>query len=292
MTRSRLFSILAVLPIVCGLCFVAYHYGPGPTAEAVPTAKVEPKDVKPAPPPAAKLDQKTQVFQLFGIQEKEVARGRANTTPAEYLNSLETLYRQRGYEKLAVNALSTKAKLKGRDPKKAAQKFFLSQESDGISTVWATGPDADHTTAQEAAEPLSFTTLVTKSEDGGAEWVAYRMQIDRSKLEQLGKLNDNDFPGTDPLNIPRPKGMHRIYALGSARGSIVMYKSQQTETTLLAYYIKELPRSGWILDTEVTANANKMTRGVMCFTMGQRFCMIWVTPGKDPNTSNVTISSY
>ena len=295
MIRSRIVSILAVLPLVCGLVFVAYYFGPGPTAVAVPVAKNGPSDGKPINLPAAKPDQNSQVFKLFGIHDKEIARGRADSTPGDYLNSLETVYKQRGYQKLVVDNPATKGKLKRRARvarKAGAQKFFIRQESDGAGSIWATGVDADHTTAQEATEPFSFTTLVTKSESGGAEWVAYRMQVDQGKLQQLGKLNNDDFPGTDPLHVPRPKGMQRIYAAGSARGSIVMYKSHETETALLAYYIKELPRSGWNLDTEVTANANKVTRGVMCFTMGPRFCMIWITPGKEPNTSTVTISSY
>ncbi len=261
----------------------------------MPAAKNEPKDVKEITAPTGKLDQNSQILQLFGIHDKEIARGRADSTPVDYLNSLETVYQQRGYQKLVVDTPATKGKLKRRARvarKAVAQKFFIRQESDGAGSIWATDVDADHTSAQEATEPFSFTTLVTKSESGGADWVAYRMQIDRVKLEQLGKLDNDDFPGTDPLHVPRPKGMQRIYAAGSARGSIVMYKSHETETTLLAYYIKELPRSGWNLDTEVTANANKVTRGVMCFTMGPRFCMIWITPGKEPNTSTVTISSY
>ena len=188
MIRSRIVSILAVLPLVCGLVFVAYYFGPGPTAVAVPVAKNDPNDAKPTTPPAAKPDQNSQVFKLFGIHDKEIARGRADSTPGDYLNSLETVYKQRGYQKLVVDNPATKGKLKRRARvarKAGAQKFFIRQESDGAGSIWATGVDADHTTAQEATEPFSFTTLVTKSESGGAEWVAYRMQVDQGKLQQL-----------------------------------------------------------------------------------------------------------
>jgi hypothetical protein len=205
---------------------------------------------------------------------------------------LEALYRQRGYQKFENNK-PKKNQTNGRSLSKqsVSMKFFQREEANGMGSISAVGGDADYTTEHQSTEPFSFSTLVTSVEGGGVEWVAYRLEIDKDKIANMGNLANEDFPGTDPANIPRLPGLQRIYATSSSSGSVAMYKSKETQTALLLRYLDQMAHSGWRLDQDVTSAANKAVHGVMSFTQGPRFCMIWVMQDESTGESNVTISS-
>jgi hypothetical protein len=290
--KKRVAGLLLALPLMLVLCVVAYKFGPSPTGnagQAEPTTAPELQRGKAESSQSANA----QLFDLFGMYQAAVAKGRVQVGPQEYLNSIEALYRQRGYAKLDTNDRSPKRrKLVPRSAQKTTGKFFEREQSDGIGSISAIGYDADYGTDQQSPEPFSFSTLVVPAENGGAEWATYRMEIDRSKLEQLANLKDGDFPGADPANIPRPQGLRRIYAFASVRGSIAMYKSMETEAALTVHYLDEMPRRGWRLEPGVISNANTSAHVVMCFTKAQAFAMIWVTTDKDTGATNVTVSSH
>ena len=292
MLRKRLVSLVLVSPLLAGLCIAAYELGPGPS-RVVKTETTEPAPVAAAPstqPP------NQQVFELFGMYQTAIGRGTAPVTPVEFLNSLEARYVQRGYQRadefdpsLKVN----KAKRASKRTARAPVKFFQRDDSNGIANLSATGPDANLDSNEVTLEPYTFSTLVAPAANGGTDWATYRIGIDRQKVAQLAQLDHGDFSGSDPAGIPRPPGLQRVYALGSGTASLALYKStDQSDVALITIYLEQMPRYGWQLDSAATAAANKIASGVMCFTRGARSCLVWISPGKEPNTASVAISSH
>src|SRR5262245_3776145 len=99
MQRQKLVSLLSITPILAGLCVVAYKFGPSPDRTVKSqTVEAEPVAV-PAKPPAERAEN-SQLFELFGMHQTAIAKGKVAVTPAEYLDSLEKIYAQRGYRKL------------------------------------------------------------------------------------------------------------------------------------------------------------------------------------------------
>ncbi len=294
MQRKRLLSLLAVLPVLIGLSVAAYKFGPSPTRIVKPQA-IEPAPIAATPKPEIPRVENSQLFELFGIRQTAVARGTVTVTPAEYLNSLEAIYRQRGYRKAEPPGSNPKPRSKRERRRKEPEpfKFFQRDETGGIASISATGDDADHTSKEVAADPYTFSTLVVGVAGRGSEWATYRMTVDLDKAGQLQRLEQDDFPGFDPVDVPRMSGLQRIYTHSSGSASIAIYQSKEmSDVALLSLYLQQMPQHGWILDDAATAAANKVASGVMSFKQGARSCLIWVTPGKDGSAANVTISSH
>jgi hypothetical protein len=295
MLPKRVTGLLFISPLVIALCLAAYKFGPTSSGKTAPTETIASFDSKPIAT-ADTQQSHSKLFELFGMYENAVGKGRVKANASDFLDSIEALYRQRGYEKLETTNLTNLKKRKfvpHRNAKNVAPKFFQRQEeADGISTISATGLDADYNSTKPADKPFSFSTLVTQAEDGNIDWTTYRIEVDRTKLDQLSNLKNNDFPGSDPANVPRFEGLQRIYALNSERGSVAIYKSNEQQNSLLLRYLRDMPRYGWRLDDQATSDAGRAASGVMCFTRGQNMCLIWITPNKDTNGSNITISAY
>jgi hypothetical protein len=293
MLRQRLISLVFVLPLLAGLCIAAYKFGPSPgrivsheTAAAAPIA---------AAPAASTQPESKQIFELFGMYQTAVSSGKAALAPTEYLNFLETRYRERGYRKIDEFDPGSKEirKRKSRRNEREPLKFFQRDDANGIANISATGEDADLDASESATEPYTFSTLVTPATGGGSNWATYRIQIDHRKLAQLDQRNGADFPGNDPASIPRPPGAQRVYALSSGTAALAIYKSKDTSNAaLLTHYFQEMPRYGWQLDTSATSAANKIVSGVICFTRGARSCLVWINQDREPNTVSITVSSH
>jgi hypothetical protein len=293
MQRQKLVSLLSITPILAGLCVVAYKFGPSPD-RTVTSQTVEAAPVAVATKPPADRPENSQLFELFGMHQTAIAKGRVAVTPVEYLNSLEAVYAQRGYRKVEPLDSNQKSKRKRdrRSKEPVPTKFFQRDDTVGIANISATGEDADHSSTEVATEPYTFSTLVVPVAGGGSEWATYRLSIDRSKLAQLARLDQDDFPGFDPLDVPRMPGLQRIYTHSSGSASLAMYKSRKmSDVALLSQYLQQMPRHGWTLDDAATAAANRVVSGAMCFRQGSRSCLIWVTPGED-SAASVTISSH
>lgn len=294
MLRKRLSGLALILPLLLGLGGAAYKWGPNPakSAEQPATNSAPAVNAQTSGPQT----QNARLLELFGMYQEAVARGRVTVTPAEYLNSIEALYKQRGYRKAEnfdPGKASKKSHKKVRRRETGPDKFYLRDESSGIANISATGIDANYSSNETAATPYTFSTVVVPAENGGSDWATYKIGIDPNKLGLLAELGSHDFPGTDPEGIPRLPGLQRIYALSSANGSLVIYKTTEaTDTALMMRYLDEMPHHGWTLDSNATSGANKIASGVMCFKQGTRSCLIWVTEGKPKGTTNVTISSY
>lgn len=292
MVSKRITSLVIALPLLAGLCIGAYKLGPSPSR----TVKEETTPVaSPATPAAPTPVANGQLFELFGMYQTAVAKGTAAIAPAEYLNALEARYRQRGYRRMEdfdPNRKVTKKRSSQRTTSESI-KFFQRDDGNGISNLSATGEDADLDSTEVTTEPYTFSTLVAPAASGGTDWATYRIELDRTKLAQMGQLDNKDFPGNDPIDIPRPAGLQRIYALGSGTASLAIYKStDKSDTALIALYVETMQRHGWQLDSAATSAANKVASGVMCFNRETRSCMVWISPGKEPNTTTVTVSSH
>ena len=296
MLRKRLPGFLIVLPLLAALGIAVYKLGPQPRHTMdQPAANESPAPVtaqaKPAQP------EKSGLLELFGMHQTAVATGRVENTPVEYVNSLEELYRQRGYNKIESFDPDEVPVKKNGGKKAAAEtnsvKFFQRNDGAGIVNISATGTDADLNSSERALTPYTFSTFVVPAEGGGANWATYKLEMDRSKLDQLAKLEDGEYPGSDPKDVPRLPGLQRMYALATAGGSLAIYEGRETsDTAVMLKYLEEMPRYGWRLDSAATSEANKVAAGVMCFVRGTKSCLIWVTPGKQSGTTNVTISSH
>ncbi|HEY6802072.1 MAG TPA: hypothetical protein VI306_00710 [Pyrinomonadaceae bacterium] len=291
--RTKLESLLVVLPLIGGLIAAVYKFGPHPPpkADEQPVATELAGATTAATQPTADGG---QVFALFGLNQTATGKGRIQSTPDEYLNALEARYLQRGYRKVEkfdptqVKQKAGKAKPQASDPK-----FFQRDESDGLASISATGTDADYNSSEVSMAPYTFTTVVTRVDNNTSDWATYKMIFDRSKLAQLDNVIAGDFPGNDPSLIPRLPGLQRIYALSAANASVVIYKSKElAHDALMMKYLEEMPRYGWQLDSAASAESNKIASGVMCFTRGGRSSLIWITPGKNNEPCNVTISSH
>jgi hypothetical protein len=295
MLSKKLSNLLLILPLILGLGVVAYRSGPVPKDKGGNSEASAPVEVQPG-----KQEQtqpaNSRVMELFGMYETAVAKGQAEVTPTEYLNSVEIMYLRRGYRKVGENIQPVKRRAKAgkRNLREITGiKFFQRDESNGIGSISATGQDADYSSDKLQVDPFTFTTLVVPGDGGLANWATYRMGIDRNKLAQLANLDDGDFPGADPIGIPRLQGLQRIYALQSGGGSLAIYKSKMAAwNSILLQYLVEMPRHGWRLDSGATSDASNVVPGVMCFTQGTRSCMIWVTPSNRNGAANVTISSH
>jgi hypothetical protein len=292
--RKRLTALLSVLPIVAALVLIAYKFGPSPNGAAVDRKTNEPETARAPPKSPDSQPSNTNVLKLLGIIQTPIDKGRVQMSQVEYLNSLETRYLERGYQKLNDNSLIN-GKQKRRDLGGANQldkvRFYLRQESDGVGSIYAVGSDADLTASHPAGKPVSVSTMVVPFGDGQSEWASYRLEIDLDKAKSFGDLDHGDFPGADPRDIPRLSGLQRIYALTSSNGSMAIYKSNEAESSVMAHYLNEMPRYGWGLDPDHASNTQNSAPGVMYFTRGVRFCMIWITTNKETGTTNVTISS-
>ena len=289
-SREKWVSLLLALPLIVVLAVTAYKFGPRSNAKPA----TEPAN---QPPPAVDTAEvgDGQLLKLFGAEETGAAKGRVKMTPTEYLNYVEALYRQRGYKKVEASSPANGEKQKGKPARRTVHrpiKFFQRHEENGAGSIYAVGTDADYNTDKVADEPFSFSTMVVAAK-GESEWQTFRLSFDLNKIAKFADgLKNGDYPGADPGNVPRLAGLRRLYALTSATGSIAIYSSNEPEVALVAHYLKEMPRYGWRLDSDVAANAIPAGEGIMYFMRGSRFCMIWIKSNKAAGGTNVTISSY
>lgn len=296
MLRKRLLGLLFILPLLLALGVAVYKLGPRPgkTMDQI-AANVLPATVSTQSKPVP--SDKSGLLELFGMHQTAVAKGRVELTPTDYVKSLEDLYRQRGYDKIDSfdpgKALTKKKRGKQPSAQADSVKFFQRNDEEGMINISATGIDADLSSNVSNVEPYTFNTLVVPAEGGGANWATYKVEMDRSKLDRLAHLEDEEFPGSDPKDVPRLPGLQRIYAISTSSGSLAIYEGREANhTAVILRYLEEMPRYGWHFDSAATSEANKVATGVMCFVRRTKSCLIWVTPGKSAGTTNVTISSH
>jgi len=324
LSRERVFGLaLAALAIVTGL-WAIYRFGPRPEKAIIRQSAAR----QPISAPAQNQDSAGQALgsdlfsALFEASTSQVASGRAVEPPAKYVESLEAVYRSRGYrrfEPAAVGGRDRQSLEKSRSQmlnqmrlNQLRGKIYWLSEAGGISTITAWGEDADPTT--EVANTKSsnvqkqmYLTTAAPAEDGGSQWTTYRYLADASRLQALNNQlqSDVDWPGQDPLGIPRPSGLRRLISVGqpsnqeggrqseaeAGRSSMmVVYQAQQRAEPLAEWYAKEMPLAGWSLNPQAGQSKEKK-QGVLYFTKDHRSCLVWIKSSAGGDQTTVVVSA-
>src|SRR5262245_13252399 len=218
---------LGALAIVAGI-WAIYRFGPRPEKLISKQAGAN----LPISAPAANRESEHQALgsdlfsALFKASTSPIASGRAGDAPAKYIESLETIYRRRGYRRLEAVAngggdRQNLEKLRSQRLNRMRGKIYWRTEAGGVSTIAAWGEDADPNAATPAAKTSNaqkqmYLTSVSPAEGGGAQWTTYRYMADSSGLQALHDQlqSDGDWPGQDPLDVPRPSGLRRLISIG------------------------------------------------------------------------------
>jgi hypothetical protein len=319
---------LSALAVVAGL-WAIYRFGPRPEKAITRQSAAS----QPVSTPAPNQESASQALgsdlfsALFKASTSQVASGRAVEPPAKYVESLEAIYRGRGYrrfEPASVGGRDRQSLEKSRSQmlnqmrlnqmrlNQLRGKIYWLTEAAGISTIAAWGEDADPTT--EVANTKSsniqkqmYLTTVAPAEDGGSQWTTYRYLAEASRLQALNNQlqSDGDWPGQDPLGIPRPSGLRRLISVGQPSNQeggqqseaeadrssmMVVYQSQQRAEPLAEWYAKEMPLAGWSLSPQVGQSKEKK-QGALYFIKDHRSCLVWIKSGAGSDQTTVVISA-
>jgi hypothetical protein len=305
---------LGALAIVAGI-WAIYRFGPRPEKVITKQAGAN----QPISAPAANRESAPQALgsdlfsALFKASTTQLASGRSGDAPAKYIESLEAIYRRRGYRRFEAVAngggdRQNLEKLRSQRLNQMRGKIYWRTETGGVSTIAAWGEDADPTAKSTNAQKQMYLTSVSPAEGGGAQWTTYRYMADSSGLQALqDQLQSNgDWPGQDPLDVPRPSGLRRLISIGQPGNQsvasqsepmagqrstvMVVYQSQQRAEPLAEWYMKEMPLAGWSLNPPAGQSKENM-RGALYFTKGHRSCLVWINSGAGSEPTSVIISA-
>ena len=314
LSRGKLSGLaLAVAAIIIG-SWAIYHFGPRPdktTSSQAPAAQ-------PIAAPSPKRESVPQKLSanlfdaIFKASTTAIASGRAGDPPAKYIESLETIYRRRGYQKLdrqtggsGDQGLET---LHSQIQNQMRRKLYWRTEAGGASTIGAWGEDGDPNSERPKADTKNvqkqiYLTAVSPDEGGGSQWTTYRYLSDASQLKALNDhlQSGGDWPGQDPPEVPRPSGLRRLVSIdqlinqdrheaGQSSTVMVVYQAKQQAGPLAEWYMKEMPLAGWNLLPQAGQSQEKMP-GVLQFSRGNRSCLVWITPGTGSDPTSVIIST-
>jgi hypothetical protein len=313
LSREKLLGLaLTVLAIIVG-SWAIYFFGPRPEMKISSQAPAN----QPITAPSPKQERAPQTLgadlfnELFKASTTQSASGRTGDSPAKYSESLETVYRRRGYRKLDQQAgeigEQNPGKLRSQMLNQLRKKVYWRTEAGGIYTIAAWGEDADPTSERPGAktngQKQMYLTAVSPAEGGGAQWTTYRYLDDTSQLNALNNQlqSGGDWPGQDPPEVPRPSGLRRLVSIdqlmnqarpkaGQSSTVMVVYQAQQQALPLAEWYMKEMPLAGWNLLPQAGQSHEKMP-GVLHFTKGNRSCLVWITPGAGSDPTSVIISA-
>lgn len=300
---------LAALAISAG-GWVIYRFGPRPetagTRQAAgnqPTPEYTPNQKNMGPALGADL-----FSALFNAASSPLTSGRANDSPAQYLESLEASYRRRGYRRFVPEESGggdrrSLEQMRSRRLNRLRGKLYWRTDLGSVSTITAWGEDADPNA--DPANPKTslsqkqiYLTVVSPAEAGGSHWTTYRYLADASKLHALNDQlqSDGDWPGEDPHEVPRPSGLRRLISIGypnQQRGKavtlMVVYQSRMRAESLAEWYKKEMPLAGWRLNSPAGARTREGMQGVLSFTKESRSCLVWINSGAGSDPTSIII---
>jgi hypothetical protein len=249
---------------------------------------------------------------LFKSSVSTLASGRSGDAPAKYVESLEAIYRRRGYRKLDRDAAGgVRQSLEQARSQRINQvrgKIYWRTEVGGVSTIAAWGEDADPNATITNVQKQMYLTAVSPADGGGSQWTTYRYLADAFALQAFNEQlqSDGDWPGQDPLDIPRPPGLRRLISVGqpnsqpgAAQGGpeagqspmvMVVYQSRQRAEPLAEWYTKEMPLAGWS-PNQPAGQFREQMRGALHFTKGHRSCLVWINSGAGEDPTSVIISA-
>lgn len=311
LSNEKVFGLaLATIAIAAGI-WAINRYGPRPEK----TTPGQTSANQPVSSPTSNQDGGGKAFggdlfdALFKASTSPLASGRAGDSPAKYLETLEEVYRRRGYRRFEPAGGGSGARLSVEESRnqrvnQMRGKIYWRTDAGGVSTIAAWGEDADPNTEITSAKSTGvqkqmYLTAVSPAEGGGSRWTTYRYMADSPELRALhDQMQSNgDWPGQDPLDVPRPSGLRRLISIGrpnnqdeQSKTDMVIYQSQQRVEPLAEWYMKEMPLAGWSFNPPAGESGEK-TRGVLHFTKGHRSCLVWINPGAGSDPTSVIISA-
>jgi hypothetical protein len=296
---SRALDLVLAAAIVAGGGWAAHHFGPKPAAgrPEPPTAAQK------AAAPAAQTvkaadrtaDQGLPTFSMFDVGRTRVGGGIADGTPDEFIAATERTYLERGFRQVKVGPDAAR---EPKTPGLSWDKIYYRADCP-FEMLLAFGRGADPADA-DAAGTSAYMTVCAPTRDGRTEWATFRYDPQTSIPDELKNFRPDDpasdFPGEDPVGVPRAPGARRLFSvtrpLPAGKGVIAFYQIKAPIDEVKRYYTQEMALRAWRLDTFTTNQAAAFGRGVLCYTQGQRLCTLWIdqkTPGDE--TVNVVVSS-
>jgi hypothetical protein len=288
--------ILGAIVILAGL-WAINHFGPRPAekkiAQEVASDSAQARSTRAMTlQPVINLDFLTASFRKA---EAPLASGQVNASVKQHLDSLEALYRGRGYQKFERGANATEARQQIR---KMGRKLFWRFENGNEGGIGACGNDANPTAETSDANNQVYITVVYTAENGFTQWVTYRHATDTAKAPPLPAFllnKESDWPGQDPRDIPRPSGLWRRLSFShpgvNGNNQSAVYETTLLPETLMDFYTKAMSEAGWQLDPEATKQAGELLRGALCFNRGNSSSWVWVGTGKNGGPTSVVVSS-
>lgn len=288
--RRRVTELLVAAAVGAAIIWGAARYGPRPwlrpstdQAETQTPLRMQEQIVQqyPAPRPTpgdASFDEAFSRAALNGHVEMGVR---------DFVNGLEAKYRQRGYVKrqrnplAALDADDSTGKAGGR-----LRKFYWRGVLPQGELILARGVDANPNSEEVLEQPDVFVTTVAPEAGGGVSWSTYRYGLTQQLADSLEA--GGDLPGADPPFVPRPPGIRRILSLPQAaaggNGFLAVYASGRPAHELANWYVEQMSKT-WSFDPVATSQAREVAEGTFCFTQSTRFCLVWVAPEADGQTT-------
>ena len=273
--------LAAVLLAVCTWVFVKFAPVPEPRQEGQAAAGdngAAKHAAAPAPEAAAEAAPAASQMSLLGGGG---AGGHVDESPEEYAQRIEAVYVGRGYRDF-----EEVRRRGGKQSADASAKLYWRRQYEGSEMICAVGYDADPDSAVPSSEMQLLITVVTPGAEGGSEWTRRRYPASPEVLRMQRGLAEGDLPGQDPPQVPRPKGLRRLFSISPATpgdGSLAVYAGGQEPSELAAWY-RSAMSGAWQYRAAETADAAEATGGAMYFTRGDRLCLVWVSRGMTSRT--------
>lgn len=254
---------------------LAYRYGPRPEAHA-DTARATSAEAS-RPTPSSMDKSGAAMFESLGLATNRTASGQSDLGADAVLDAVERTYVRRGFISGAPGA--TVADIGKAGPTRHPRELYFRSECP-IGMIVGVGRNSNPATeaAPETTDFVAYVTLASPLPEGGSAWATLR--YDRTAVEALSKIRlvdaNGDFPGIDPLGVPRIPGSRRLLAVPrlSGSGALTFYEVGGSIADIRAYTMAEMERAGWRLDPyqmlEVAGT------GALIYTMGDVTCTLWI----------------
>jgi hypothetical protein len=224
-----------------------------------------------------------------------LASGQETQSAQAWLDSLESRYRARGFQRLEIDPNNP---MKPPVVSNRATKFYWRTQIGGQWLIGATGEDADPRSEARAAEAQSFVTVATTANGGGSQWMLYNFDTAAATnwLDRIAAADGANASGHDAADIPLHPGMQRAIGFNPPSSgdsvAVAIYSSAETPDALQTWYREQMQAAGWQFDQTATAQAGAMADGMLCFARAGRGCLIWIAREGAGGHTTVTIGTF
>jgi len=273
---ERIAGLAVAAVLVLGGAALAWRFGPWPEAHADAehaAAPVAPAAVRPDAGASG-------LFETLGGAAGRTASGESELGVDALMDAVERTYLDRGFARGDLDAgASQRSANAGTAPRSSHGAFYFRSECP-IAMVAAIGRNADPaaTADRSGAEPAAYVTIASPSAAGGSSWATYRFDADASRaLAKIRLVDGNgDFPGADPMGLPRIPGSRRLLVVPrlSSSGVIAMYEVRASIDAVRAFYADEMARRYWQL--EAYESLEMAPLGAQIYSLGDLMCTVWI----------------